>query len=114
VFLALSPFVAKPELIGIFGRNVLDDESQQDGFAELCGLQEHKPFECVGETSESAGVMSYLGDHPYWREDRVVRRLNEDFPVLQQKDPTEYRALFGVRNPHRVPAPYMAVLDACG
>ena len=114
VFLALSPFVAKPELTGIFGRNLLDDETQRDGFAELCGLQEHKPFECVGETSESAGVMSYLGDHPDWREDQVVRRLNEGFPSQRHRDPSEYRALFGVRNPHRVPDRYMAMLDACG
>ncbi len=114
VFLALSLFVAKPELIGIFGHNILDDETQRDGFAELCGLQEHKPFECVGETSESAGVMSYLGDHPDWREDRVVHQLHEDFPLLRQRDPNEYRALFEMRNPHRVPDPYMAMLDACG
>jgi UDP-N-acetyl-alpha-D-muramoyl-L-alanyl-L-glutamate epimerase len=114
VYLALSPFVAKPELIEVFGRNILDDATQRDGFAELCGLQEHKPFECVGETSESAGVMSYLGDHPDWREDRVVRQLNENFPSLRRRDPGEYRALFGVRNPHRVADRYMAMLDACG
>jgi hypothetical protein len=114
VFLALSPFIAKPELIGVFGRNILDDETQLNGFAYLCGLQEHKPFECVGETSESAGVMSYLGDHPDWREDKVVRQLNESFLSLRRRDPGEYRALFGVRNPHRVPDPYMAMLDACG
>ena len=114
VFLALSPFVAKPELIGVFGRNILDDETQHDGFAELCGLQEHKPFECVGEISESAGAMSYLGGHPDWREDKVVRQLNEGFPSLRQRNLAEYRALFGVRNPHRVPDSYLAILDACG
>jgi hypothetical protein len=58
--------------------------------------------------------MSYLGDHPDWREDQVVRRLNEGFPSLRHRDPIEYRALFGVRNPHRVPDRYMAMLDACG
>ena len=114
VFLALSPFVAKPELIEVFGRNILDDESQQDGFAELCGLQEHKPFECVGETSESAGVMSHLADHADWREDKVVRRLKEDFPSLRQGNPDEYRTLLEMRNPHRVPDSYMAMLHACG
>ena len=114
VFLALSPFVAKPDLIEIFGRNLLDDETQRDGFAELCGLRANKPFECVGETSESAGVMSYLADHPDWRDDRVVRRLNEEFPSLRHSGPAEFRALFEVRHPHRVPAPYLAMLDACG
>jgi len=114
VFLALSPFVAKPDLIEIFGCNLLDDESQRDGFAELCGLRANKPFECVGETSESAGVMSHLAHHPDWRDDRVVRRLNEEFSSLRHRDPAEYRALFEVRHPHRVPASYLAMLDACG
>ena len=114
VFLALSPFVAKPDLIEIFGRNLLDDETQREGFAELCGLRANKPFECVGETSESAGVMSHLADHPDWRGDRVVRRLNEEFPSLLHGGPAEFRALFEVRHPHRVPAPYLAILDACG
>jgi UDP-N-acetyl-alpha-D-muramoyl-L-alanyl-L-glutamate epimerase len=114
VFLALAPFVSKPELTGIFGRDLLDDERQRDGFAELCGLQKHKPFECVGETSESAAVMSYLGNHPEWREDRIVRQLDAEFPALPQSDPGRYRALFEFRTPHRVPASYMALLDACG
>ncbi len=114
VFLALSPFVAKPDLIEIFGCNLLDDETQHSGFAELCGLQANKPFECVGETYESAGVMSYLADHPDWRNDRLVRRLNEEFPSLADGGATALRALFEVRHPHRVPAPYLAMLDACG
>ncbi len=114
VFLALSPFVAKPDLIEIFGRNLLDDETQRDGFAELCGLQAIKPFECVGETSESAGVMSHLAGHPEWRDDRVVRRLNEEFPSLRHRDPAEFRALLEGRHPHRVPPRYLAMLDACG
>ncbi len=114
VFLALSPFVAKPDLIEIFGGNLLDDETQRDGFAELCGLRAIKPFECVGETSESAGVISHLANHPEWRDDRVVRRLNEEFPSLRHRGPTEFRALLEVRHPHRVPAPYLAMLDACG
>jgi hypothetical protein len=113
VFLALSPFVAKPDLIEIFGRNLLDDETQRDGFAELCGLHANKPFECVGETSESAGVMSYLAGHPDWRDDRVVRRLNEEFPSLGDRGSAEFRTLLEVRHPHRVPAPYLALLDAC-
>jgi hypothetical protein len=114
VFLALSPFVAKPDLVEIFGRDLLDDDTQRDGFAELCGLRANKPFECVGEVSESASVMSHLSGHPDWRDDRVVRRLNEAFPSLGDSGPAEFRALLEVRHPHRVPAPYLAMLDACG
>ena len=114
VFLALSPFVAKPELTRIFGRNLLDDENQTDGFAQLCGLDAHKPFECVGEIAESAAVVAHLGGDPDWCGDAVVRRLHASFPALRQADPAEYRALFAPRHPHRVPDAFMAKLDACG
>jgi len=114
VFLALAPFVAKSELISIFGRNMLDDDAQSDGFAALCGLREHKPFECVGEIAESAAVMAHLEGHPDWREDAVVRRLHALFPSLRKADPARYRALFEVRHPHRVPNRFTAMLDARG
>ncbi len=114
VFLALAPFVGKDRLIAIFGHNILDDETQADGFAELCGLREHKPFECVGEIDESAAVMAHLGSDPGWRDDAVVRRLHAAFPSLQRLDPGELRTLLATRHPHRVPDSFMAMLDACG
>jgi UDP-N-acetyl-alpha-D-muramoyl-L-alanyl-L-glutamate epimerase len=109
VFLALAPFLAKADLVRIFGRDLLDDEEQLEGFAALCGLADHKPFECVGEIAESAAVMAHLAGSADWREDRVVRRLNRDFPSLREAD---YPALFDKREPHRVPARYLAMLDA--
>jgi UDP-N-acetyl-alpha-D-muramoyl-L-alanyl-L-glutamate epimerase len=113
VFLALSPFLAKAELIGIFGRNLLDDDDQRNGFARLCGLEAHKPFECVGEVGESAAVMAYLGSRPEWRTDTVVRQLHSGFATLRQQDPAAYRSLFEIKHPHGVPEKYMAMLDAC-
>ena len=114
MFLALAPFIEKPELISIFGRNLFDDETQLDGFAQLCGLREHKPFECVGELGESAAVMSHLANHPAWRDDVVVRQLRDTFAPLRQRNPADFRALFEVKHAHRVPHFYMARLDACG
>ena len=72
VFLALAPFVPKKRLIAIFGRNMLADESQAEGFAELCGLRKHKPFECVGEVTESTAVATLLASDPDWRDDAVI------------------------------------------
>jgi UDP-N-acetyl-alpha-D-muramoyl-L-alanyl-L-glutamate epimerase len=114
VFLALAPFIAKADLIGIFGCNLLNDESQRAGFAALCGLAEHKPFECVGEVSESAAVMSHLSSHSDWKGDAVVRQLNSAFPSLRQRNLAEFQELFRIRHPHRVPASYLAMLDASG
>ena len=107
VFLALAPFADRQRLVATFGRDMLDEAAQIDGFAELCGLRSHKPFECVGEIEESAAVMAHLAGMPAWRDDVVVRALS---PRLHG----DLAALFVPRGPHLVPERYLAMLDACG
>jgi len=74
VFLALAPFMPKPRLVAIFGRNLLDEPEQAPGFDALMEFRDHKPFECVGEGRESRAAMEALADSPAWREDALVRR----------------------------------------
>ena len=78
VFLALAPFIAKPRLLGIFGRNLLDDAALAPGFDALLEYREHKPFECVGEGRESRAAMHALTQRPEWREDAIVARFAEE------------------------------------
>jgi UDP-N-acetyl-alpha-D-muramoyl-L-alanyl-L-glutamate epimerase len=84
VFLALAPFVAKPRLLNIFGRNLLDDIALAPGFDALLEYHEHKPFECVGEGRESRAAMFALSQRPEWREDALVMRFNDE--ILPQLD----------------------------
>ena len=89
VFLALAPFVTKPRLLAIFGRNLLDDASLAPGFDALLEYREHKPFECVGEGRESRAAMFALAQRPEWREDAlVVRFAGEILPQLERGDLT--------------------------
>ncbi|MEO7197081.1 MAG: endonuclease domain-containing protein, partial [Solirubrobacterales bacterium] len=48
VFLILAPFLEPGKLSSIFGRDMLADLDQLDGFRALMGLGANKPFECVG------------------------------------------------------------------
>lgn len=84
VYLALAPSLEPDELTAIFGRDMLDDPEQYDGFADLAGLREHKPFECVGEEAESLLAMRMVAEGvapvpgraaPGWADHAVVRRL---------------------------------------
>jgi hypothetical protein len=72
VFLALAPFLAKPVLVGIFGRNLLDDPAQIGGFEALLEWQADKPFECVGEARESRAALARLAERADWQEDATV------------------------------------------
>ncbi|WP_132999169.1 UDP-N-acetyl-alpha-D-muramoyl-L-alanyl-L-glutamate epimerase [Luteimonas arsenica] len=87
VFLALAPFMPKPRLVGIFGRNLLDDAAQVPGFDALMEYRDHKPFECVGEARESRAAMAALAARPEWREDAVVTRFRDE--ILPQIDAGE-------------------------
>ncbi|HST28564.1 MAG TPA: UDP-N-acetyl-alpha-D-muramoyl-L-alanyl-L-glutamate epimerase [Rudaea sp.] len=87
VFLALAPFVAKPRLLGIFGRNLLDDAALAPGFDALLEFHDHKPFECVGEGRESRAAMQALTQRPEWREDALVARFAEEIaPQLDVRE----------------------------
>ncbi|MFA6228765.1 MAG: UDP-N-acetyl-alpha-D-muramoyl-L-alanyl-L-glutamate epimerase [Rhodanobacter sp.] len=84
VFLALAPFLPKPRLLSIFGRNLLDDETQAAGFDSLMEYQDHKPFECVGEGAEARAAMYALSQRPEWAEDALVLRFRSE--ILPQLD----------------------------
>ena len=89
MFLALAPFMSKPRLVGILGRNLLDDPAQTAGYDALLEYQDHKPFECVGEGRESRAAMAALAARPEWREDALVKRFARE--ILPQLDADELR-----------------------
>ena len=103
VFLALAPFMPKPRLVRIFGRNLLDDMAQAGGFDALLEYQDHKPFECVGEGQESRAALATLAARPEWKEDAlVVRFIREIQPQLAAGE-LEVEPLLRITGEHRVP-----------
>jgi UDP-N-acetyl-alpha-D-muramoyl-L-alanyl-L-glutamate epimerase len=114
VFLALAPFLPKPRLLAIFGRNLLDDEAQGAGFDALLEYRDHKPFECVGEGAEARAAMYALSQRPEWQEDALVARFRSE--ILPQLDVAEL-ALEPWLQPageHRVPERLQPALAAIG
>ena len=52
VYIILTPFLSQEELVHIFGENLLEKDSLDLYFRELTGIEENKPFECVGTRRE--------------------------------------------------------------
>lgn len=57
VYIILSPFLSEEELTDIFGENLLNKESLDEDFRKLAGIDENKPFECVGTRSEVCAAL---------------------------------------------------------
>ncbi|PCI44984.1 MAG: hypothetical protein COB49_10550 [Alphaproteobacteria bacterium] len=75
VYLALAPFMEKADVVRIFGQDMLNDVTQEDGFRELLGLKGHKPFECVGEIGECRLLLKSLALMPQWQDSALIARL---------------------------------------
>ena len=112
VFLALAPFMPKPRLLAIFGRNLLDDASLAPAFDALMEYRDHKPFECVGEGIEARAAMAALAARAEWREDAVVARFADEIaPQLGASD-LALAPLLVPLGEHRIPARLAALIDA--
>jgi hypothetical protein len=112
VFLALAPFLPKPRLLAIFGRNLLDDDTQAAGFDALLEYQDHKPFECVGEGAEARAAMYALSQRPEWQEDALAARFRSE--ILPRLDVAQLalEPWLEASAEHRVPARLQGALKA--
>lgn len=70
VYIMLSAFLTKEEMVEMFGSDLLDDANLEKDFIELIGEGETKPFECVGSISEVNFALNKIlakceGELPY-------------------------------------------------
>jgi len=112
VFLALAPFSEPEHLRELFGRDLLDEEAQFEGFALLTATGGHKPFECVGEEQESIAAIRLLAVDPRWREHAVVRRLAAEVLPRFAPGDGDPAAVLELDEDHEVPGRLMAEVRA--
>ncbi len=114
VFLALAPWMARGELVAIFGRDLLDDPAQEEGFAALLGLSQQRPFECVGEEKESVAALALLARSAEWRDAELVGRLSQRHRAACGQNGQHTQELIEEvltpSLPQRVPQRYLAML----
>jgi hypothetical protein len=112
VYLVLAPFSDPEQLRAIFGRDLLDEEQQYEGFALLTATGGHKPFECVGEEQESLAAIRLLARDPRWRGRRVLARLAEQVLPLHAPQEGEPERVLALGDEHAVPATLLPHVDA--
>lgn len=112
VFLVLAPFSEPEHLRQVFGRDLLEDDAQFEGFALLTATGGDKPFECVGEEQESLAAIRMLAEDPRWHGHRVVQRLVAE--VLPRHPPGDgsLDAVLALSDEHSVPDSLMPSVRA--
>jgi hypothetical protein len=80
VFIALALGLARRDVVAVFGADLLDDESQVEGFCDLLDPR-RKPFECVGSVEEVAEAFRRLLADPAWSGASVLERIR---PIVQE------------------------------
>lgn len=103
VFLALAPFMTPERLTEIFGKDMLDDPSQYEGFALLTATGGEKPFECVGEVEECLAAIALLSEQPQWQEHANVKRLAEEVLADRSVSEADLASHFALSDDHDIP-----------
>lgn len=73
-FLMLAAFLPQDELIGIFSKNLLDDEARLPMYRDILGFGDMKPFDCVGTFDEARLALTMASENG-WADALVVRTL---------------------------------------
>ena len=71
VYIMLSPFLNKDELISIFGEDLFERKDLLNTLLELSGNSDIKPFECVGTIGEVRYALSL-----------TIKKLGDNLPYL--------------------------------
>lgn len=108
VYIILLPFLSQEELVEIFGENLLEKESLDLYFRELTGIEENKPFECVGTRKE---VLVSLKDYINKGGKSLLTDRYGDFI---KEEPDELATLLnGWEEENNLPDAYKSILERC-
>ncbi|MCL5011069.1 MAG: UDP-N-acetylmuramoyl-L-alanine--D-glutamate ligase [Patescibacteria group bacterium] len=75
-FTLLSAFISKKELLGVFKKNLYEDESLLRLFSDLLGFGKMKPFDCVGAFEETRAAL-YLARNKFKNSFIIAKLLSK-------------------------------------
>lgn len=86
VYIILSPFLYKDDLVNIFNKDLYEDEELLNTFVELLGYSDKKPFECVGTYTEvryavCLTIEKLKGKLPY-----LLQYYKDNYPMFEDKN----------------------------
>ncbi len=110
IFLALSAFLPKKELVKIFGKNLFADEKLQPLFLSLIGKHDLKPFECVGTFQESMAAFILASRKGEYADDFIMKYF--DINILESVGNQEelIKEVFKVGSTENIPEEFRSII----
>jgi hypothetical protein len=112
VFLILSPFLKKDELIKIFGKNLFAEMTYLEKYKALLGLEGYKPFECVGEFEESQAALYLIQNRLDWAHTPIVKELMQEMSQKKIDLKESFDKASKIKHSHWMPQPYQNIFPA--
>ena len=100
----------RDDLVGVFGRDLLDDPAQEAGFRAVLGIDADKPFECVGEIDEARAALRAVAAAPGVGGRRPRRRASR--PLVGGADARAPEAWLAPEGPHGIPERHLRAARA--
>ena len=85
VFIMMAGFVDYDRVVAMFGKDLLADEQLLPILRQLLGLEQTKPFECVGTVSEVRRAMRLIVERHYSAAGAIADHQAATMPILLQK-----------------------------
>lgn len=110
MFLMLSSFLSKEDVVGMFGQNLLADPSLVPLYQQLLGIRDIKPFDCVG-TFEEVTIAFYLVHEKGGFNNDPVVKMFERLVLPCMKDVSKLKNhVFQVGDAHTLPREFKSIL----
>ena len=81
----MAGFVDYDRVVAMFGKDLLADEQLLPILRQLLGLEQTKPFECVGTVSEVRRAMRLIVERHYSSAGTITDHQATIMPILLQK-----------------------------
>lgn len=108
VYIILTPFLSQDALTDIFGENLLNKDSLDLYFRELTGIEENKPFECVGTRKEVLVALRTFVEKG--GKSLLTDKYND---IIMQEPGSMQEMLSEWADENNVPVKYRNILERC-
>ncbi|MBI2477071.1 hypothetical protein HYV72_02745, partial [Candidatus Uhrbacteria bacterium] len=111
IFVSLCAFLPHNDVVNIFANDLFASETLLPTLKELLGLQEHKPFDCVGTIEETRAAMELAMHRGDARDTRWMQTyVAEVRDTVKDHDALIHKALTPSKE-HAIPQEYQPVLE---